>query len=46
MTKNFSMVYRPQIESGDYSLICDGKPIQIVKWDCKGPCRFNKLIKS
>lgn len=38
MTKNFSMVYRPQIESGDYSLICDGKPIQIVKWDCKGPC--------
>lgn len=38
MTKNFSMVYRPQIESGDYSLICDGKPIQIVKWDCNGPC--------
>ena len=32
------MDYRPQIESGEYSLTCDGKPIQIVKWDCKGLC--------
>jgi hypothetical protein len=32
------MDYRPQIESGDYDVTCNGKPIQIVKWDCKGPC--------
>lgn len=34
----FDIKYKNHIESGEYGVICDGKPIQIVKWDCKGPC--------
>jgi hypothetical protein len=46
MTKIFSIDYRPQIESGDYSLTCNGKPIQIVKWDCNGPCPILGVMKG
>lgn len=38
MTTLFGMGYKPQIESGEYSVICNGRPIEIVKWDCKGLC--------
>ena len=34
----FDIKYKNHIESGEYEVTCDGKPVQIVKWDCKGPC--------
>ena len=38
MNMRFDIQHREKIESGEYSVICDGKPIEIVKWDCEGPC--------
>lgn len=46
-TKNrFSMDYRPQIESGEYQVTRDGKPVQIVKWDCKGSCPILAVVEG
>lgn len=38
MIKNFSIDYKPQIINDGYDVLCNGKPIQIVKWDCHGEC--------
>ena len=46
MREAFSMDFKPQIEGGEYSLTCDGKPVQIVKWDCKGDCPILGVIEG
>lgn len=34
MRKDFSIEYRPQIECGEYKVLCEGHKVRILEWSC------------